>query len=120
MVVTMIEDLISYVRGCDNNLINTSKQNLVQQMVDRIKKEIDYQPVLEACCKRIIEEYNPNPKQCNIYYFYNKHDRVEKIQVKIYEDIVGVIICGRFIESVDPMKLSYIKPYEVDLTKPNK
>lgn len=111
----MFEDLVSYVRGCDNPLINTSKQNLAQQTIDRIKKEIDYQPVLEACCKRIIEEYNPHPSQCNLYYFYDKHNRVEKIQVKIDEDIVGVIICGSFIESYDPMKLCYTNPYEVDL-----
>ena len=112
----MFDDLVSYVRGCDNNQINTSKQNLVQQMVDRIKKEIDYQPVLEACCKRIIKEHNPNPNQCKIYYFYDKQNRVEKIQVKIDEDVVGVVICGRFIESDDPLKLSYTKPYELDLT----
>ena len=111
----MFDDLVSYVRGCDNNPINTSKQNLVQQMVDRIKKEIDYQPVLEACCKRIIEEYNPHPSQCNLYYLYDKQNRVETIQVKIDEDIVGVVICGRFIESDDQLKLSYTKPYEVYL-----
>ena len=77
--VIMFDDLVSYVRGCDNNLINTSKQNLVQQMVDRIKKEIDYQPVLEACCKRIIKEYNPHQSQCNLHYLYDKHDRVENL-----------------------------------------
>ena len=62
----MFENLISYVRGCDPYPIDECKQNFVQQMVDRIKKEIDYQPVLEACCKRIIKEYNPHPNQCKI------------------------------------------------------
>ena len=81
-----------------------------------IKEEIDYRPVLEACCKRIIEQYNPYPSQCNLDYFYDTQNRVDKIHVKFDETIVGIVICGKFIESDDPMKLCYTKPYEVNLT----
>ena len=45
--VIMFENLVSYVKGCDNNLINTSKQNLVQQMVDRINPFSSYYYLME-------------------------------------------------------------------------
>ena len=85
-------------------------------MIERVKKEEDYIPVLETCCKRVIEQYNPYQSQCNLDYFYDNQNRVDKIHVKIDENIVGVVICGKFIERDDPMKLCYTKPYELDLT----
>ena len=110
----MIEDLISYIRGCDPYLIDEGKQNLVQQMVDRIKKEIDYQPVLEACCKRILERYRPHPTQCHLDYLYDGQ-RVDRIHVKIDDVVHGVIVCGRILDNDDITLISYVKPYELIL-----
>lgn len=89
--------------------------HLFNEKIEQIKKELDYQAILEACCKRVIEQYNPHLSQCNLDHFYD-NGRLDKIHVKIGDKVVGVIVCGRFIESDDPMRLHYTKPYELDLT----
>ena len=85
--------------------------NLIQDLIEKIKKEIDYQPILEEACKRVVEKYNPYPSQCNLDYWYDHKHMVEKINVKIGDIIYAVVVCGKFIESIDPNKLQYTKPY---------
>lgn len=89
--------------------------NLIQDLIEKIKKEIDYQPILEEACKRVVEKYNPYPSQCNLDYFYDKQHTVEKINVKIGDVVHAVVVCGKFIDSVDMNKLQYTKPYVIYL-----
>lgn len=89
--------------------------NLIHDLIEKIKKEIDYQPILEEACKRVVEKYNPYPSQCNLDYFYDKLHMVEKINVKVGDVIHAVVVCGKFIDSVDPIKLQYTKPYVIYL-----
>lgn len=112
----MLECVSAYDKFALSYLVEDNKKNSIKNMIEQIRKEVDYTPVLETCCKRVIEQYNPYPSQCNLDYFYDGNNNVWKIHVKIDEAIVGVVICGKFIESDDPMKLCYHKPYELDLT----
>lgn len=89
--------------------------NLIHDLIEKIKKEIDYQPILEEACKRVVEKYNPYPSQCNLDYWYDKQHMVEKINVKIGDVVHTVVVCGKFIESIDPNKLQYTKPYVIYL-----
>lgn len=88
---------------------------LIQDLIEKIKKEIDYQPILEEACKRVVEKYNPYPRQCNLDYWYDKQHMVEKINVKIDDVVHAVVVCGKFIESIDPNKLQYTKSYVIYL-----
>lgn len=92
--------------------------NLIQDLIENIKKEIDYQPILEEACKRVVEKYNPYPSQCKLDYWYDKQHMVEKINVKIGDVVHAVVVCGKFIDSVggiDSNKLQYTKPYVIYL-----
>lgn len=89
--------------------------NLIQDLIEKTKKEIDYQPILEEACKRVVEMYNPYPSQCNLDYWYDKQHMVEKINVKIGDVIHAVVVCGKFIDSIDMNKLQYTKPYIIYL-----
>ena len=92
--------------------------NLIQDLIENIKKEIDYQPILEEACKRVVDEYNPYPSQCKLDYWYDKQHMIEKINVKIGDVVRAVVFCGKFIDSVggiDPFKLQYTKPYVIYL-----
>lgn len=91
--------------------------NVIQDLIEKIKKEIDYQPVLEEACNRVVEKYNPYPSQCNLDYWYDKQHMVEKINVKIGDVIHAVVVCGKFIDSDDINKLEYTTPYVIYLGK---
>lgn len=93
--------------------------NLIQDLIEKIKKEIDYQPILEEACKRVVEKYNPYPSQCKLDYWYDHKHVVEKINVKIGDVVHAVVVCGKFIDSIDPNKLQYIKPYVIYLGELN-
>lgn len=92
--------------------------NLIQDLIEKIKKEIDYQPVLEEACKRVVEKYNPYPSQCNLDYFYDKQHMVESINVRVDDVVHAVVVRGKFIDSVEginPFKIQYTKPYVIYL-----
>ena len=89
--------------------------NLFQETLNKLKSELDYQPLLEDACNRVVLKYNPYPSQCNLDYFYDKLNRVEKINVKIGDVVHAVVVCGKFIDSVDMNKLQYTKPYVIYL-----
>lgn len=92
--------------------------NLIHDLIENIKKEIDYQPILEEACKRVVEKCNPYPSQCNLDYWYDKQHMVEKINVKIGDVVHAVVVRGKIIDSVeniDPNKLQYTKPYVIYL-----
>ena len=89
--------------------------NLFQETLNKLKSELDYQPLLEEACKYVVLKYNPYPSQCNLDYFYDKLNRVEKINVKIGDVVHASVVCGSFIESIDPNKIQYTKPYVIYL-----
>lgn len=89
--------------------------NLIQDLIEKIRREIDYQPILEEACKRVVEKYNPYQSQCNLEKYYDSQHMVEKINVKIDDVVHAVVICGKFIDCVDPKKLQYTKPYVIYL-----
>ena len=92
--------------------------NLFQETLNKLKSELDYQPLLEEACKRVVLKHNPYPSQCNLDYFYDNQHRVEKINVKIGDIVHAVVVCGKFIDcvgGVDPFKIQYTKPYVIYL-----
>ena len=89
--------------------------NLIQDLIENIKKEIDYQPILEEACKRVVEKYNPYPSQCNLDYFYDHKHRVEKINVKIGDVVHAIVICGNIVMNDDPKVIEHTKPYVIYL-----
>lgn len=89
--------------------------NLTQDLIEKIKKEIDYQPILEEACKRVVEKYNPYPSQCNLDYWYDKLNRVERINVKIDDVVHAVIICGNIVMNNNPSVIEHTKPYVIYL-----
>ena len=89
--------------------------NLFQETLNKLKSELDYQPLLEEACKHVVLKYNPYPSQCNLDYFYDKLNRVERINVKIDDVVHAVIICGAIIHNDDPNVLEYTKPYMIYL-----
>ena len=92
--------------------------NLFQETLNKLKSELDYQPLLEEACKYVVLKYNPYPSQCNLDYFYDNQHRVEKINVKIGDVVHAVVVCGKFIDCVggiDPFKIQYTKPYVIYL-----
>lgn len=88
--------------------------NIFEDKLNEIKREIDYLPVLEDCCKRILEKYKPHLTQCNLDYLYDGQ-RLDKIHVKIDDVVHGVIFCGRILDTGDVTSISYVKPYELIL-----
>lgn len=92
--------------------------NLFQETLNKLKSELDYQPILEEACKRVVGKYNPYPSQCNLDYWYDHKHMVEKINVKIGDVVHAIVVCGKFIDSVggiDPFKIQYTKPYVIYL-----
>lgn len=73
--------------------------DLLEAKINKLKQEIDYLPVLEACCKRILNKYLPYPTQCSLDYLYDGQ-RLNRIRVKIDDDITSI---------------SYVRPYELQL-----
>ena len=88
--------------------------DLLEAKINKLKQEIDYLPVLEACCKRILERYKPYPTQCYLDYLYDGQ-RLNRIHVKIDDVVHGVIVCGRILDNDDVTSISYVKPYELIL-----
>lgn len=86
--------------------------NILEQKMKLIQQELDYLPLLDNCIKRILEEHKPHPSKCSLDYFYN-HGVLEKIHVNVDGFVFGIIICGKIVESDDPLVLNYIKPYEI-------
>ena len=89
--------------------------NLFQETLNKLKNELDYQPILEEACKHVVLKYNPYPSQCNLDYFYDNQHTVKKINVKVDDVVHASVVCGSFIESVDPNKIQYTKPYVIYL-----
>lgn len=89
--------------------------SLFQETLNKLKSELDYQPLLEEACKRVVLKYNPYPSQCNLDYFYDKLNRVEKINVKIDDVVHAVIICSNIVMNDDLNVLKYAKPYVIYL-----
>ena len=89
--------------------------NLFQETFNKLKNELDYQPTLEEACKHVVLKYNPYPSQCNLDYFYDKLNRVERINVKIDDVVHAVIICGNIVMNDDPKTVEYTKPYIIYL-----
>ena len=89
--------------------------NLFQETLNKLKSELDYKPLLEDACKRVVLKYNPYPSQCNLDYFYDKLNRVERINVKIDDVVHAVIICGNIIMSADPNVIEHTKSYVIYL-----
>lgn len=85
--------------------------NLFQETLNKLKSELDYQPLLEEACKHVVLKYNPHPSQCNLDYFYDKLNRVEKINVKIGDFVHASVVCGSIIMNDDPKTIEYTKPY---------
>ena len=89
--------------------------NLFQETLNKLKNELDYQPLLEDACNRVVLKYNPYPSQCNLDYFYYKLNRVEKINVKIGDVVHTIVICGNIVMNNDPKVIEYTKPYVIYL-----
>lgn len=89
--------------------------NLFQGALNKLKSALDYQPLLEEACKRVVLKYNPYPSQCNLDYFYDKLNRVEKINVKIDDVVHASVVCGTIVMNDDPKAIEYAKPYVIYL-----
>ena len=89
--------------------------NLFQETLNKLKSELDYKPLLEDACKRVVLKYNPYPSQCNLDHFYDKLNRVERINVKIDDAVHAVIICGNIVMNDDSNVLEHTKPYVIYL-----
>ena len=85
--------------------------NLFQETLNKLKSELDYQPLLEEACKHVVLKYNPYPSQCNLEYFYDKLNKVERINVKIDDVVHAVIICGNIVMNNNPSVIEHTKPY---------
>ena len=89
--------------------------SLFQETLNKLKSELDYQPLLEEACKHVVLKYNPYPSQCNLDYFYDKLNRVERINVKIDDVVHAVIICGNIVMNNNPSVIEHTKPYMIYL-----
>ena len=89
--------------------------NLFQETLNKLKSELDYQPLLEDACNRVVLKYNPYPSQCNLDYIYDNQHRVAKINVKIDSTVHASIVCGAIVMNDDPNVLEYTKPYVIYL-----
>lgn len=89
--------------------------NLFQETLNKLKSELDYQPLLEEACKYVVLKYNPYPSQCNLDYWYDHKHVVEKINVKIGDVTHAVVVCGKFIDCDDINKIQYTKPHVIYL-----
>ena len=89
--------------------------NLFQETLNKFKSELDYQPLLEEACKSVVLKYNPYPSYIDLDYFYDKLNKVERINVKIDDVVHAVIICGNIVMNDDPKTIEYTKPYVIYL-----
>lgn len=86
--------------------------NILEQKMKVVQQELNYLPLLDKCLKRILEEDKPHPSKCSLDYLYN-HGVLEKIYVKIKGYVVSIIVCGKVVDSDNPLVLNYTKPYEI-------
>ena len=84
--------------------------NLFQETLNKLKSELDYKPLLEEACKCVVLKHNTHPSQCNLDYFYDKLNRVERINVKIGDVVHAIVICGNMVMNDDPKVIEYTKP----------
>ena len=89
--------------------------SLFQETLNKLKSELDYQPLLEEACKYVVLKHNPYPSQCNLEYFYDKLNRVDRINVKIDDVIHAIVFCGNIIMNDDTKAIEYTKPYVIYL-----
>ena len=89
--------------------------NLFQETLNKLKSELDYQPLLEDACKRVVLKYNPYLSQCNLDYFYDKQSMVDRINVKIGDVVHAIVICGKIVMNDDPKVIEHTKPYVIYL-----
>ena len=89
--------------------------NLFQETLNKLKSELDYQPLLEEACNHVVLKYNPYPSQCNLDFFYDKLNKVDRINVKIGDVVHASVVCGAIVMNDDPNVLEYTKPYVVYL-----
>ena len=89
--------------------------NLFQETINKLKNELDYQPLLEEACNYVVLKYNPYPSQCNLEYLYDNRHRVAKINVKIGDVVHASVVCGAIVMNDDPNVLKYAKPYVIYL-----
>ena len=89
--------------------------NLFQETLNKLKNELDYQPILEEACKRVVLKYNPYPSQCNLEHFYDKLNKVDRINVKIGDVVHAIVICGNIVMNDDPKVIEHTKPYVIYL-----
>lgn len=86
--------------------------NILEQKMKVVQQELNYIPLLDSCIKRVLEENKPHPSECSLDYLYN-HGVLEKIHVKIRGYVVSIVVCGKVVDSDNPLVLNYIKPYEI-------
>ncbi len=89
--------------------------NIFQETLNKLKSELDYQPLLEEACKCVVLKYSPYPSQCNLEYFYDNQHRVEKIHVKVDDIVHAIVFCGNIVMNDDPNVLVHTKPYVIYL-----
>lgn len=87
-------------------------QDILECVINNLKKQVDYREVLEECCKQVVLKYNPYPKQCSLDYFHTRvNGGLEKIHVCINNEVKGVVFCGELLDSDNPLVLEYTKSY---------
>lgn len=84
--------------------------SIIADKIAQLRKEIDYRPVLEVCCKEVISIHNPKLSECNLEYFLNR-GTLEKIHVKVGDKVCGIVVTGKISEMEDYNTLAYTKPY---------
>lgn len=84
--------------------------SIVADKIAQLRKEIDYQSILEECCNEVIALHNPSPTESILEYIHSQ-DRLEMIHVKVGEKICGIVVTGKISEMEDCKTLAYTKPY---------
>ena len=83
-------------------------QDMFEDFINNLKKQIGYHEVLEECCKQVVLKYNPYPKQCRLDYFHTRvNGGLERIHVCINNEVKGIVFCGEILDSDNPLILEY-------------
>ena len=83
---------------------------IVADKIAQLRKEIDYQSILQECCEVVIAIHNPSPSESILEYIHSQ-DRLEMIHVKVGEKICGIVVTGKISEMEYYNILAYTKPY---------
>lgn len=87
-------------------------RNVVEDVIDKLKRGVGYHEVLEECCKQVILKYSPYPRGCRLDYYHTRiGGGLEKIHVCINNKVKGIVFCGRIFDSDNPLVLEYTKSY---------